>query len=53
MNITDAKVDAGAKALREETQKGKRLNRWSTLPNAIKNKWRDKARIVLVAAEQA
>lgn len=51
--ITEAKIDAAAKALRERLQQGKRLIDWSTLPNATKKKWREYATVALTAAEAA
>lgn len=51
--MTEQQIDAGAKALRETLQAGKKLNAWETLPNSTKRKWRDYARIVLAAAEAA
>mgnify|MGYP001596778522 CR=1 FL=1 len=46
-------IDAGAQALRDRQQSGKRLNDWSTLPNSAKRKWRDHAACVLSAAASA
>jgi hypothetical protein len=50
---TEQQIDAGAKALREKQQAGKRLNEWSSLPNSTKKKWRDHASAVLSAALNA
>jgi hypothetical protein len=47
---TEDQIDAGAKALRELQQAGKRLNEWSTLPNSTKKKWREYSSVVLKAA---
>jgi hypothetical protein len=43
-------LDAGAEALRQRLQGGKKLNTWESLPNTTKNKWREYAEIVLDAA---
>lgn len=42
-------IDAGADALRRFEQGGKRLRLWDQLPNGVKNRWREKANIVLDA----
>jgi hypothetical protein len=52
MNFTQEQIDAGAEALRQHEQGGKRLNSWSLLPNSIKRKWRDKAITVLNAVSK-
>lgn len=48
--VPHEEIDAGAKALRERQQSGKRLNVWETLPNSAKRKWWDHAACVLTAA---
>lgn len=50
MNFTTEQIDAGAEALRQHEQGGRKLNFWVTLPNSTKRKWRDKAMAVLNAA---
>ena len=45
-------VEAGADALRQRLQSGKKLRPWSDLPNSVKKKWREYATVVLVAAGQ-
>lgn len=52
-NPTDKEIDAGAEALRQRMQGGKRLNPWQDLPNSTRQKWRDYATIVLYAALNA
>ncbi len=47
---TSGQVDAGAEALRQKEQGGRRLRAWDDLPNSDKKKWRDKATLVLLAA---
>ena len=46
-------IDAGAQALRDLLQGGKRLTEWSQLPNSRKRKWLDYAACVLTAAASA
>lgn len=53
MKVTAEMVEAGAKALRERLQSGKRLNAWETLPNTTKLKWRAHANTVLQATANA
>ena len=48
--FTAEDVDAGAEALRQLEQGGKKLTVWRDLPNTTKNKWRAKAKAVLLAA---
>ncbi len=50
--MTEKEIDAGAEALRQRMQGGKRLNDWDALPNSTKRKWREHAVCVLAAAEQ-
>jgi hypothetical protein len=47
---SDAQIDAGAEALRQRLQGGKKLKPWPQLPNSVKRKWRDYAAVVLCAA---
>ena len=47
---TGEMVDAGAKALRERMQGGKKLVDWERLPNSTKKKWREYSTLVLAAA---
>jgi hypothetical protein len=49
VNWTIQQVDAGAEALRQLEQGGKKLRAWDDLPNSTKNLWREKARVVLDA----
>lgn len=51
--ITDIRIDAGAKVLRERLQASKRLNEWASLPNSVKRKWRDHAAAIIAAADGA
>lgn len=51
--VSEEEIDAGAQALRNRLQAGKRLNEWHTLPNSTKRKWRDYAACVLTAAVSA
>lgn len=53
IEFSDKKIDAGAEALRQLEQGGKRLTDWDALPNATKKKWRGKAATVLLAAYHA
>ena len=50
---TDEMIDAGAKALREFEQAGKRLNPWPLVPKAQKRKWYEKVEVVLRATLEA
>jgi hypothetical protein len=45
------KIEAGAGALRQHMQGGKQLAPWLLVPIGRKKKWRECARIVLVAAK--
>lgn len=47
---TGEEIDAGAEALRQHDQGGKKLRPWAELPNSAKRKWRDRASIVFSAA---
>lgn len=47
---TDTQIDAGAAALRQRLQGGKKIRPWQELPNGPKRKWRDYAAVVLCAA---
>ncbi|MDE2096819.1 MAG: hypothetical protein KGL39_06190 [Patescibacteria group bacterium] len=51
MATTDQRIDAGADALRRHEQGGRILRPWLELPIATKRKWREKAEIVLRAAD--
>ena len=51
--VTEQEIDAGAQALRNRMQDGKRLNEWHTLPKSTKQKWREHAACVLTAAASA
>lgn len=48
--FSSEQIDAGAEALRQYEQAGKRLNSWESLPTGTKRKWREKSKIVLFAA---
>lgn len=48
-----ARLDAGAKALREYEMAGKITREWADIPNPQKRKWWAKAQIVLDAAAKA
>ncbi len=48
--FSPAQVDAAAKALRDCSQAGRRLNTWDTVPNSQKRKWYKLAAIALGAA---
>ena len=50
MIFDEKQIDAGANALRQCQQGGKKLTPWFDLPNATKKKWREYAKIVLTAA---
>lgn len=50
MEPTAKQIDAGAEALRQHEQGGKRLRPWEELPNCDKKKWHIKAQLVLRAA---
>jgi len=52
MQITQEQIDAGAVALRQHEQSGRLLRDWKALPSSTKNKWREKAEIVLRAASK-
>jgi hypothetical protein len=47
--FSDKQVDAAAKALRNHTQRSKRLNDWEQLPNSAKKKWWELSAIALTA----
>jgi hypothetical protein len=49
MTLSPRAIEVGADALRRLEQSGKRLNEWSSLPNATKKKWRTKVETVLTA----
>lgn len=51
--IMERMVDAGAEALRQRLQGGKRLVEWASLPPSRKSKWIDYACIVMQAAYEA
>ncbi len=53
MEVTDHEIEAGAEALRQRQQSGKRLTPWPNLPTATKAKWRAHAACVLTAALSA
>ena len=53
MTVPANEIDAGAQALRDRLQGGKRLTEWSELPNSRKKKWLDYAACVLTAAASA
>jgi hypothetical protein len=53
VNVSENEIDAGAQALRNRMQGGKKLNEWSVLSNGSKRKWRDHAACVLTAAASA
>lgn len=50
---TDAEIDRGAKALREHQMAGRITRAWETVPKSDQKKWRDHARVVLLAAYQS
>ena len=50
MTFDEKEIDAGAEALRQRMQGGKRLLPWQEIPNSTKMKWRDYAVVVLTAA---
>ena len=52
MSFTPDELDCGADALRRYEQGGKMLRDWVDLPTATKKKWRQKASIVLDAANR-
>jgi hypothetical protein len=52
MSWTFDEIEAGADALRRYEQGGKQLRLWADLPNSTKNKWKQKALAVLVAAQR-
>lgn len=52
-DVPAEEIDAGAQALRQRMQGGKKLNSWSSLPNSAKRKWLDHAACVLTAAASA
>lgn len=53
MEISQKKIDAGAKALREHDMKGRITRPWENLPKSDAKKWREKAYTVLLAASLA
>jgi hypothetical protein len=48
--VSDARIDAGGKVLREHDMAGRITRPWDDLPNSDKRKWLTKARLVLEAA---
>jgi hypothetical protein len=53
MKFTDEEINAGAKYLRDTTQKGKNLNPWEMTAKSSKKKWLVLAEGVLTAAARA
>lgn len=47
---TEDEIDAGADALRQHDQGGKKLRLWDDLPNSAKRKWRERVSVVFLAA---
>ncbi|MDE2096813.1 MAG: hypothetical protein KGL39_06160 [Patescibacteria group bacterium] len=50
--FTPKQIDCGADALRRHEQGGKMLRDWEDLPSGVKRKWREKAEVVISAAER-
>jgi hypothetical protein len=53
MTVPANEIDAGAQALRNRLQGGKKLTPWHEVPYSRKRKWLDYAACVLTAAASA
>ncbi len=52
LTMTDYQIDAGAAALRNRLNEGKKypMRGWGEIPNSVKKKWREYTVIMLCAA---